>query len=288
MEKYFYVYYSYEEFGRGYIGKRECTCLPEEDVKYFGSYSDKSFKPTKKIILETFSSRKEAFQAEIDLHNFYEVNKNPHFANKAKAFSTGFYVCMVGEDNPMTHMKGAKSPFYGRKLTEEQIEKIKKANRGKKLSEEHKRKIGLSKIGNKNTFGKKHSEKSKQLMREKALGKKRSEETRRKISELKKGTVASEEAKRKLREARKGRRPSLGMSHTEEWKKEHSKRMTENNPFKGKQHTEETKKLISERTKGRVPPNKGKPHTEETKRKISEARRKQYQLKQLQQQSGGK
>lgn len=28
MEKYFYVYYSYEEFGRGYIGKRECKCLP--------------------------------------------------------------------------------------------------------------------------------------------------------------------------------------------------------------------------------------------------------------------
>jgi hypothetical protein len=28
MSKYFYVYYSYEEFGRGYIGKRECKCLP--------------------------------------------------------------------------------------------------------------------------------------------------------------------------------------------------------------------------------------------------------------------
>ena len=49
-KKYFYVYYSYEPWGRGYIGKRECWCLPEEDVKYFGSYRDKTFKPTEKII----------------------------------------------------------------------------------------------------------------------------------------------------------------------------------------------------------------------------------------------
>ena len=79
----------------------------------------------------------------------------------------------------------------------------------------------------------------------------------------------------------------MGMSHSEEWKKEHSRKMTENNPFKGKQHTEETKKLISEKTKGRIPPNKGKPHSEETKRKISEARKKQYQLKKIKQESGG-
>lgn len=57
MKKYFYVYYSYEEFGRGYIGKRECKCLPEEDIKYFGSYKDKSFRPTKKIISEKTKGR---------------------------------------------------------------------------------------------------------------------------------------------------------------------------------------------------------------------------------------
>jgi hypothetical protein len=27
-KKYFYVYYSYEHWERGYIGKRECWCLP--------------------------------------------------------------------------------------------------------------------------------------------------------------------------------------------------------------------------------------------------------------------
>jgi len=89
--KHFYVYYSYEEYGRGYIGKRECNCLPEEDVSYFGSFKDKIFQPTQKIILETFDSVEEALEAECALHNFYEVNKNPHFANRAKQTSTGFY-----------------------------------------------------------------------------------------------------------------------------------------------------------------------------------------------------
>ena len=77
--KHFYVYYSYEEYGKGYIGKRECECLPEEDIHYFGSFHDKSFYPTQKIILETFNGVEEALEAEIILHDFYEVDKNPHF-----------------------------------------------------------------------------------------------------------------------------------------------------------------------------------------------------------------
>ena len=93
MKKYFYVYYSYEEFGNGYIGKRECKCLPEEDINYFGSFRDKTFKPTEKIILETFDSVEDALEAECVLHDFYEVDKNPHFANKARQTSKKFYFC---------------------------------------------------------------------------------------------------------------------------------------------------------------------------------------------------
>ena len=100
MEKYFYVYYSYEPWGRGYIGKRECFCLPEEDVKYFGSYKDKKFKPTQKIILQIFDNVEEALEAEILLHDFYEVDKNPHFANRAKQTSKHFKYSMCGDDNP--------------------------------------------------------------------------------------------------------------------------------------------------------------------------------------------
>lgn len=84
--KYFYVYYSYEPWGRGYIGKRECWCLPEEDVKYFGSFTDKTFKPTQKIILEIFKTRKEAYEAEAKLHKFYNVKNNPHFANRTNQY----------------------------------------------------------------------------------------------------------------------------------------------------------------------------------------------------------
>jgi hypothetical protein len=93
--KHFYVYYSYEEYGRGYIGKRECKCLPQEDVNYFGSFHDKTFSPTQKIILETFDTVGEALKAECALHDFYEVDKNPHFANMAKQTSTKFY-CNLG------------------------------------------------------------------------------------------------------------------------------------------------------------------------------------------------
>jgi hypothetical protein len=93
--KHFYVYYSYEEYGRGYIGKRECKCLPKEDVNYLGSFHDKTFRPSQKIILETFDSVEEALEAECALHDFYEVDKNPHFANRAKQTSTKFY-CNLG------------------------------------------------------------------------------------------------------------------------------------------------------------------------------------------------
>ena len=150
--KHFYVYYSYEEYGRGYIGKRECKCLPEEDVSYFGSFKDKTFNPTQKIILETFESVEEALKVECVLHDFYEVDKNPHFVNKAKQSSSGFYYNRTGEknpsivgdnnpakrpevreilsnqkkgkNNPMYGLKGNKNPFAGKKHTKETKQKI--------------------------------------------------------------------------------------------------------------------------------------------------------------------
>jgi hypothetical protein len=97
-KKHFYVYYSYEPWGRGYIGKRECECLPEEDIKYFGSYGDKTFKPTKKIILETFDSKENALEAERLLHKFYNVKDNSHFANRANQSSSRAYKALKISD----------------------------------------------------------------------------------------------------------------------------------------------------------------------------------------------
>ena len=160
MGKYFYTYYSYEEFGRGYIGKRECECLPEKDIDYLGSFKDKTFKPTQKIILETFDTVEEALGAECILHDFYEVDINPHFANKARQTSTKFYYItpkefISGDKNP------AKRPEVRQKLQEARNKRITTDETKKKMSEAHKGRPG--------TYGmkdKKHSEETKKRMRE--------------------------------------------------------------------------------------------------------------------------
>lgn len=85
----FYTYYSYEEWGRGYIGCRVCEGSPEGDP-YLGSFYDKTFKPTHKIILGVHASHEEALSEEIALHEFFKVDINPHFANQARQTSTKF------------------------------------------------------------------------------------------------------------------------------------------------------------------------------------------------------
>jgi len=175
MNKYFYVYYSYEEYGRGYIGKRECKCLPEEDINYFGTYKDKTFNPTQKIILETFDSVEKALKAESILHDFYQVDKNPHFANKAKQTSDKFYCSLSGENNPskrneikekirlskLGENNPAKRPEVKQKLKEARNKRITTEETKKKMSEAHKGRPGT--YGMK---GKKHSEETKQKIRE--------------------------------------------------------------------------------------------------------------------------
>jgi hypothetical protein len=94
-EKHFYTYYSYEEWGRGYIGSRGSSVPPDED-DYFGSFSDETFTPTYKIVLSTHPSRKEAYDEEVVLHDFFEVDKNPHFANRSKAKEGGFFYSPAG------------------------------------------------------------------------------------------------------------------------------------------------------------------------------------------------
>lgn len=205
--KYHYVYYSYEEFGRGYIGCRTCKCLPEDD-EYLGSYKDETFNPSHKIIIETFSTREDALQAEVNLHKFYQVDKNPHFANKARQKSTGFFYAekKSGKDNP----------FYGKKHSEETKEKISKQSKGRS---------GIKKYREDNHFyGKSHSQETKELIRQKTLeqfktlghpfkGKKHSEKTKQKFRENNKGKnnpnygkVTPQEVREKQRQSKIGRK----------------------------------------------------------------------------------
>lgn len=224
-KKHFYVYYSYEQWGRGYIGKRECWCLPEEDVKYFGSFSDKTFKPTEKIILETFDTREEAYKAEKQLHDFYEVDKNPHFANKSKITDDGFYYIASGKDHH----------GYGKRPSDATIE----GSRRRMLSDANPAKS--------EEFRKKHSElmkkesifltdrnPSKNLERKKEMSKRMSDYL----------LSLSEEEYREMFKNRI----------------ENTKIMFrgEGNPFYNKKHTQEVKDLISELNTGKKWWNNGK------------------------------
>ena len=163
LTEYHYVYYSYEEYGRGYIGSRTCKCLPEEDIKYFGSYADKTFKPTQKIILKNdYLTRADAYDDEIILQEYYKVVENPHFANRSYQTSIGF-----------------------------SFKDLTPWSKGKKLTDEHKRKISESNKGKSKTI----TEKRKQSVINRAAartgvpGHKHSEETKRKISEATQGRV---------------------------------------------------------------------------------------------------
>ena len=129
MKQYHYTYYSYEEFGRGYIGKRSCKCLPEEDVKYFGSYTDKTFKPTQKIILETYNTAEDLAKAEEILHAFYDVTPNPHFANKHNAngkFHNKWDNFTPEQKNKINKRRSECTKKYYASLTPEQRSEISK------------------------------------------------------------------------------------------------------------------------------------------------------------------
>jgi general stress protein YciG len=64
--------------------------LPEEDCGYLGSFKDETFQPSSKVILAQFTDRATALAAEIELHEFFQVHVNPHFANRAKQTSVGW------------------------------------------------------------------------------------------------------------------------------------------------------------------------------------------------------
>ena len=133
MKKRHYVYHSYEEWGRDYIGCRSCDCLPEEDTKYFGSFRDKTFKPTGKTILFVCETRKEVVEIEIKLHDLFDVAVNPQFANRSKQTSTKFDTTSVSA-GPLTeeHKKKISVAKTGKTHTEAQKKANSKRNSGEK------------------------------------------------------------------------------------------------------------------------------------------------------------
>ena len=129
---------------------------------------------------------------------------------------------------------GERNAFYGKKHTEESLEKMREKQSGKKISEETKQKIKESTTGDKNHFygkthtnevknlisklssgknnsfyGKKHTEETLQKMRDSNkklnLGVPMKDETKIKISNSTKGKIISEETKQKMSDGLKGK-----------------------------------------------------------------------------------
>ena len=224
MSKHFYVYYSYEEFGRAYIGSRGCKCLPEDDSKYYGSFWDKTFKPTGKIILAEFDNRRDAYDAEVVLHKFYDVVNNPHFANQSRALTSGFTT------------EGRSSIFVGKKHSEETKKKIGAASKGRIPNEKTRKLKSQLMTGEGNPmYGKTHTPEARERIGAAQRGKTISEEHRQRIIEANKGKTISEEQKRKLGA----------------WERDEIYRKNLSNSLKGRTFSEETRKRMSEAAKKR-------------------------------------
>jgi len=181
-----YIYYSWDNLGRGYIGVRSCACAPELDTKYFGSFKDKTFQPTSKVIIKTFPTRSDAVRAEIQMHNLFNVGVEPHFANRAKQRSDKFDTSGVelSEEHRRKQseaMRGEQHPNFGKQLTEETRQKMSKAHTGKIVSEETRQKMSKAHTG------KIVSEKTRKKQSEVRRGERRTEETKLRISESLKG-----------------------------------------------------------------------------------------------------
>ena len=146
-----YVYYSYEDWGRGYIGVRQCECNIAEDV-YFGSYKDKSFCPTNKIVLLECETREEAIEAEVILHKFYDVKNNPHFANQANQTSMKFDYDNRGiplsEETRKKISKSQKGKPRGKQSPEQIAKRIASRRKGGGWSKETNQKISDGLKGN--------------------------------------------------------------------------------------------------------------------------------------------
>ena len=230
LREYHYTYYSYEEWGRGYFGSRTCKCLPEEDIKYFGSFKDKTFKPSLKIILkDDYATREEAYADEIILQEYYKVVENPHFANRAYQTSTGF-----SRKGSVPWNKGIpRDPEIIKKMSNARLGKP-PHNKGKKMSEDQRKKLSDS-----------------------CKGRKVSEKTKEKISKAFKGRILSEEHKRKIGESNRGkpRQTKEGLERLRKLQEERKGKLR-------KPHSLESRMKMSESAKGRTPWNKGKPAPE--------------------------
>ena len=134
------VYLSFEEKsdGRMYIGKHSSN-NPYDS--YLGSYYDKDFNPSSKIILEYCKTEQGAVEAEMRWQRVFKVADDTKFANKSYQTSKKFIKNNRGENHPM----------YGKPRPDVR-ERNQRDNPAKR--KEVRDKMSKSRIGNKNGVGK--------------------------------------------------------------------------------------------------------------------------------------
>jgi hypothetical protein len=182
------VYDSWEEgpVGRDYIGKHS-TDDPYD--KYLGSFKDKTFDPSNKIIIAYATTPEGAVWLERMFQKVFSVVEDPGFANRSYQTESKFIYGVKGDENP------AKRPESGRKISEKKKGKPRPDVRERNLrnnpskAPEAAAKIAASRRGKKQTA-----------------------EAKQKVSDYQSGRPKSEETKRKIREARKRQAPpTLGL-----------------------------------------------------------------------------
>ena len=91
-------HYTYEitnkNNNKSYIGVRTSRISPYFDPYYGSSHTlnrriiEEGIENFNKTVLQIFPTREEAMQHEIDLHELYDVARNPMFYNEANATAT--------------------------------------------------------------------------------------------------------------------------------------------------------------------------------------------------------
>lgn len=122
-----------------YIGVRSSILIPSKDTNYWGSSKHLPVDVAtthKKRVLKIFSTRKEALDHEIALHNKYDVAVNPNFYNKAKQTSTKFDTS--GTQIPEEHKNKIRLSLKNREFSLETRQKISQAVKSRVVSEEAK------------------------------------------------------------------------------------------------------------------------------------------------------
>ena len=97
MEREYHILYiSFEETpgGRSYVGAHSTDCIFDG---YLGSYIDKSFRPTAKIIVGYFKSRATLLEAESSLQKSLDVVRDPHYVNQSIQHGSGFTYGFLGK-----------------------------------------------------------------------------------------------------------------------------------------------------------------------------------------------